>query len=142
MLAIFNLSSGGNCFLKAIFPPLTTNWLTAGGHIRNADRPNPTGVDACKTELKRVYKGILRTTRLAYGTQSFKGHVSGRRASTIPWILEITMDVIRILLAIILPPLGVFLQVGIGLHFWVNILLTLLGYVPGIIHAIWVIVKK
>lgn len=55
---------------------------------------------------------------------------------------EITMDVFRILLAIILPPLGVFLQVGIGLHFWINILLTLLGYVPGIIHAIWVIVKK
>ena len=52
------------------------------------------------------------------------------------------MDVVRILLAIILPPLGVFLQVGIGLHFWVNILLTLLGYIPGIIYAIWVIIKK
>ena len=52
------------------------------------------------------------------------------------------MDVIRIPLAIILPPLGVFLQVGIGLHFWINILLTLLGYVPGIVHAIWVIIKK
>jgi uncharacterized membrane protein YqaE (UPF0057 family) len=53
-----------------------------------------------------------------------------------------TMDVIRILLAILLPPLGVFLQVGIGLHFWLNILLTLLGYVPGIIHASWVILRK
>ncbi|MBO3761375.1 YqaE/Pmp3 family membrane protein [Ciceribacter sp. L1K23] len=52
------------------------------------------------------------------------------------------MDVIRILLAIILPPVGVFLQVGIGLHFWLNILLTLLGYIPGIIHAIWVILRK
>ncbi|TAT75133.1 YqaE/Pmp3 family membrane protein [Rhizobium ruizarguesonis] len=52
------------------------------------------------------------------------------------------MDVVRILLAIILPPLGVFLQVGIGLHFWPNILLTLCGYVPGIIHAIWVILRK
>jgi uncharacterized membrane protein YqaE (UPF0057 family) len=52
------------------------------------------------------------------------------------------MDVIRILFAIILPPLGVFLQVGLGLHFWLNILLTLLGYVPGIIHAIWVVVRK
>ena len=52
------------------------------------------------------------------------------------------MDVLRILLAILLPPVGVFLQVGIGLHFWLNILLTLLGYIPGIIHAIWVIVKK
>lgn len=52
------------------------------------------------------------------------------------------MDVIRILLAILLPPLGVFLEVGLGLQFWINILLTLLGYIPGIIHAIWVIVRK
>ena len=52
------------------------------------------------------------------------------------------MDVLRILLAIILPPLGVFLQVGLGLHFWHNILLTLFGYIPGIIHAIYNIVKR
>ena len=52
------------------------------------------------------------------------------------------MDLLRILIAILIPPLGVFLQVGIGLHFWLNILLTILGYVPGIIHAIWVIIRK
>lgn len=51
------------------------------------------------------------------------------------------MDVIRIILAILLPPVGVFLQVGLGMHFWINIVLTLLGYIPGIIHAIYVIVK-
>ena len=52
------------------------------------------------------------------------------------------MDVIRILLSILLPPLGVFLQVGIGMHFWLNILLTLLGYVPGLVHAIYIIVTR
>jgi len=52
------------------------------------------------------------------------------------------MDLLRILLAILLPPLGVFLQVGIGLHFWINILLTLLGYIPGIVHAIWIIARR
>ncbi len=52
------------------------------------------------------------------------------------------MDIIRIIFAIILPPVGVFLQVGIGLHFWLNILLTLLGYIPGIIHAIYIILKR
>ncbi|MFP4034927.1 MAG: YqaE/Pmp3 family membrane protein [Desulfovermiculus sp.] len=52
------------------------------------------------------------------------------------------MDLIRIILSILLPPLGVFLQVGIGLHFWVNILLTILGYIPGIVHAVWVIARK
>jgi uncharacterized membrane protein YqaE (UPF0057 family) len=55
---------------------------------------------------------------------------------------EAKLDFVRILLSILLPPVGVFLQVGIGLHFWVNILLTLLGYVPGIIHAVWVILRK
>lgn len=49
------------------------------------------------------------------------------------------MDLLRILLAIILPPLGVFLQVGFGLHFWLNILLTLCGYLPGIVHAVYII---
>jgi uncharacterized membrane protein YqaE (UPF0057 family) len=55
---------------------------------------------------------------------------------------EAPLDVLRILLAILLPPVGVFLQVGIGLQFWLNILLTICGYIPGIIHAIWVIIKK
>jgi uncharacterized membrane protein YqaE (UPF0057 family) len=52
------------------------------------------------------------------------------------------MDIVRIIIAIFLPPLGVFLQVGLGGHFWLNILLTLLGYVPGLVHAIWIIAKK
>ena len=52
------------------------------------------------------------------------------------------MDIIRIVVAILLPPLGVFLQVGIGKHFWINIVLTLLGYLPGIIHAVYIIAKK
>ncbi len=58
------------------------------------------------------------------------------------WDTVSGMDVIRILLAIFLPPLGVFLQVGLGLHFWINILLTLLGWLPGIVHAVWVILRK
>ena len=52
------------------------------------------------------------------------------------------MDVLRIMVAIVLPPLGVFLQVGIGPQFWLNLLLTLLGYIPGVIHAIWVITSR
>ncbi len=52
------------------------------------------------------------------------------------------MELIKIIFAIILPPLGVFLQVGIGKHLWINIVLTLLGYIPGIVHAVWVIAKN
>ena len=51
-------------------------------------------------------------------------------------------DLFRILLSILLPPLGVFLEVGFGKHFWLNVLLTILGYVPGIVHAVWVIARR
>jgi uncharacterized membrane protein YqaE (UPF0057 family) len=52
------------------------------------------------------------------------------------------MDLVRIIVAILLPPLGVFLQVGFGVQFWLNILLTILGYIPGIIHAVWIIARR
>lgn len=52
------------------------------------------------------------------------------------------MDILRLIAAVILPPLGVFLQEGLGRHFWLNILLTLLGYVPGIVHAVWIIATR
>ncbi|AFY58491.1 uncharacterized Blt101-like protein [Rivularia sp. PCC 7116] len=51
-------------------------------------------------------------------------------------------DLVRFLCALLLPPVGVFLQVGFGFHFWLNIVLTLCGFVPGIAHAFWVIYTK
>jgi uncharacterized membrane protein YqaE (UPF0057 family) len=51
------------------------------------------------------------------------------------------MKLLRFLLGLIVPPLGVFLSVGIGPTLIINILLTLLGWLPGSIHAIWVIAK-
>ncbi|KPV41665.1 hypothetical protein AN478_00850 [Thiohalorhabdus denitrificans] len=55
---------------------------------------------------------------------------------------SIAMDILRIIAAVLLPPLGVFLQVGLKGAFWLNILLTLLGFIPGIIHAVWVIARR
>ena len=52
------------------------------------------------------------------------------------------MDIVKILLAIFLPPIAAFLQVGLSLHFFVNIVLTLLGILPGTVHALWLVVTK
>jgi uncharacterized membrane protein YqaE (UPF0057 family) len=52
------------------------------------------------------------------------------------------MDIVRLIAAVLLPPLGVFLQVGLTGQFWINILLTLLGYIPGIVHAVWIISRR
>ncbi|TKY52360.1 Hydrophobic protein LTI6B [Spatholobus suberectus] len=48
---------------------------------------------------------------------------------------------IDILLAIILPPLGVFLKYGCKVEFWICLALTILGYIPGIIYAVYAITK-
>jgi uncharacterized membrane protein YqaE (UPF0057 family) len=74
---------------------------------------------------------VLATARVRQ--RSRKGYQTDRR--------KVSMDLLRIVIAILLPPLGVFLQVGIGKQFWINVLLTILGYIPGIIHAVWVIAK-
>ncbi|WP_404790133.1 YqaE/Pmp3 family membrane protein [Altericista sp. CCNU0014] len=52
------------------------------------------------------------------------------------------MTFIEVLLSFFLPPLGVFLAYGISATLVINILLTVLGWVPGVIHAFWVISKK
>jgi len=52
------------------------------------------------------------------------------------------MNVLRIILAIFLPPVAALLTVGLGLHFWLIILLTIFFFVPGMIHALWLVVRK
>ena len=49
------------------------------------------------------------------------------------------MIIFKVLFSFLLPPLAAFLQVGISTHFWISIALTLLGGVPGIIHALWLV---
>eukprot|EP01018_Ginkgo_biloba_P035374 Gb_22722 [translate_table: standard] len=52
-----------------------------------------------------------------------------------------TATFVDILIAILLPPLGVFLKYGCKIEFWICLLLTILGYIPGIIYAVYVITK-
>jgi uncharacterized membrane protein YqaE (UPF0057 family) len=51
-------------------------------------------------------------------------------------------DILYIIIAILLPPLAMLLVVGFTKHFWINLLLTILGYVPGVIHAVYIIAKR
>ena len=51
------------------------------------------------------------------------------------------MKLIRFALGIVVPPLGVFLTYGLSMTLLINIVLTLFGWVPGSIHAVWAIAK-
>ena len=44
-----------------------------------------------------------------------------------------------IILAILLPPVAVGLKTGVGGSLILNIILTILGYIPGLIHALIVV---
>lgn len=51
--------------------------------------------------------------------------ISNRPAS--PWAL---------VAAILLPPLGIFIQRGITPAFWLTVVLTLIGWLPGVLLAL------
>lgn len=49
--------------------------------------------------------------------------------------------VVLIILAILLPPIAVFLKKGVGKDLIINIILCLLFFLPGVIHAVWLVTK-
>jgi uncharacterized membrane protein YqaE (UPF0057 family) len=52
-----------------------------------------------------------------------------------------TDDTIALILAIFLPPLGVAVKRGIDIQLFINIFLTMFGWLPGIVHAFYIILK-
>jgi uncharacterized membrane protein YqaE (UPF0057 family) len=51
------------------------------------------------------------------------------------------MNLVRLALAFLLPPVAIFMTYGVSTTLIINVLLTLVGWVPGIIHALWAIAK-
>lgn len=46
-----------------------------------------------------------------------------------------------VIAAILLPPLGIFLTRGLAPEFWIGVVLTLLGWVPGVVFALFVLLR-
>lgn len=47
---------------------------------------------------------------------------------------------LKVVLAILLPPLAVFMHSGLNGQFWLNVVLTILGFwIVGIVHALIVV---
>ena len=52
-----------------------------------------------------------------------------------------TNKVLMVIVAFLLPPLAVGLKEGIGTSFIINVVLTLLLWLPGFIHALIVVLR-
>ena len=49
---------------------------------------------------------------------------------------------LAIILAVLLPPLGVFLaQRTLGRDFWISVVLTIIGWLPGVIWSLFAILR-
>lgn len=48
------------------------------------------------------------------------------------------MTLIVLIATILLPPLGVALKHGLSNDFWINLILTILFYIPGLLHGLYV----
>jgi uncharacterized membrane protein YqaE (UPF0057 family) len=53
-----------------------------------------------------------------------------------------TNTLLLVIIAILLPPVAVFLKKGAGKELLISIVLTILFYVPGIIYALLVVLGK
>jgi uncharacterized membrane protein YqaE (UPF0057 family) len=50
-------------------------------------------------------------------------------------------NILAVIAAILLPPLGIFLARGLGPEFWIGTVLTILFWVPGILFALAVVLR-
>jgi uncharacterized membrane protein YqaE (UPF0057 family) len=54
---------------------------------------------------------------------------------------ETTNKLLLVIIAILIPPLAVGLKAGVGGALILNIILTLLFYLPGLLHALYVVLN-
>jgi uncharacterized membrane protein YqaE (UPF0057 family) len=52
------------------------------------------------------------------------------------------MPILLIILSILLPPVAVAIKFGLKKEFVINLILTLLFFLPGVIHALYLSLKK
>ncbi len=52
------------------------------------------------------------------------------------------MKILKVILCFLLPPVAAFMQVGATQHFWINIVLTILGGIPGLLHGLWLVLSE
>ena len=46
-----------------------------------------------------------------------------------------------IIVSVLLPPLAVLIDKGFGKDFFINLILTLIFFLPGLVHALWLVTK-
>jgi len=120
----------GSVFASAVIP--ATSGSTAVTDPTTDPAPK-TSIRAALAEFKNLSKKErkLRVTEAKKQLKEFKKQKKAEGS---------TNKVLLIILAILLPPLAVYLHQGeINSKFWISLLLTLLFFIPGVIYSLLVV---
>jgi uncharacterized membrane protein YqaE (UPF0057 family) len=97
--------------------------------------------DVVVTDAIREFKSLSRTdrkARVAEAKMMIKEYKAAKKAGSETG----TSTVLLAILAILLPPLAVYLKEGIiSGKFWLSLVLTLLFWIPGVIYALIVVLS-
>lgn len=100
-----------------------------------ATEPSPAAVKAATDAFKSLSKKEKKE-KIKEVKKEIKNYKAAQKAGKEPS----TNTVLLVILAILLPPLAVYLHEGeINKKFWISLLLTLLFWLPGVIYALIVI---
>lgn len=118
--------------------PATGVTATTEGIFTNPESPMPdavtlkSAVDDFKNLSKKEKKSRIKEARLAFKEYK-KDKKAGKADSGTNTLLEV-------ILTILIPPVGVLVhEGGINNKFWIDLILTLLLYVPGLIYGLIVV---
>ena len=97
-----------------------------------------TSLSSAMSEFRHL-SGKERRSRIKEAKVEIREFKAERRAGSEPS----TNQLLLVILAILLPPLAVYLHEGeINNKFWLDLVLTLLFFIPGVIYALIVVLGK
>jgi len=104
----------------------------------NIDKPEPGNISSALYDFRHLSRKD-RKLRIREAKTELKKFKAEKREENEPS----TNTVLLVILAILLPPLAVYLHEGeINGKFWLDLILTLLFFLPGVIYALIVVLKK
>lgn len=127
MLAFLLLGTAQQTSFAAVVVPVTSS-----------NEPDPAKVKAAMDEFNSLSRKEKRS-RVKEVKKELRAFKIAKKAGK-----ETDTDtVLLVILAILLPPLAVYLYEGeINNRFWISLILTLLGWLPGIIYALVLILGE
>jgi uncharacterized membrane protein YqaE (UPF0057 family) len=127
ILAFLLLSTTPLTTMAAVVVPATT-----------ATEPDPAKVKSAMDDFNSLSRKEKKT-RVKEVKKEIKAYKAAKKAGK-----EADTDtLLLVILAILLPPLAVYLYEGeINNRFWISLILTLLGWLPGVIYALVVILGQ